>query len=128
MKSRPTIRLAYVMEVIVGVAIAASMTRDQLTEPTTRLRLPQSPPSEWIRLVLGTSLTALALCGGCGLAVESVRRRDVTRYGLGRRIWAISALYVVINIGANLAYLFASHHFELHVWPPMTTVIGMTRY
>jgi hypothetical protein len=89
---RPTIRLAYLLELVVAVAVAAALSRDQFAEPRTRAHLAVAPASEWVRLLGGAILTGLAISGGVGLAFEAARGRRPSTWGLGRWIWSITGV------------------------------------
>jgi hypothetical protein len=110
---RPTIRLAYLLELVVAVAVSASLSRDLLSEPRTRAILAVAPASEWVRLLGGAILTGLAISGGVGLAIESVRGRRPSSWGLGRWIWSISGIYVALSLAIGLVFAVATY-FRQH--------------
>jgi len=126
--TRPRIGLAYVMELVVGVAVCAGLLRDEVSDPRLRDRLPNAPASEWLRLVGETSLTGLALVGGLGLAVEAIRGRSPATWGLGRWIWSIAGSYAVLNIAANLAYAVVRRLLDRRVVLAPEMIAGLLRY
>jgi hypothetical protein len=90
---RLTIRVGYVMELVVAAAVCFAVVRSQMAPGSHFAGSTRS--SGWVRLVGGSLLTGLALAGGLGLAAEAARRRRPATWGLGRWVWSISGLFVV---------------------------------
>jgi hypothetical protein len=125
---RPTIRLAYILELVVAVAISAALSRDQLAEPRTRAHLAVAPPSEWVRLAGGAILTGLAISGGVGLALESARGRRPSSWGLGRWIWSIAGVYVALNLATALVFAAATQFRQHRTLVRGEVLLRVTRY
>ena len=91
------------MELVIVLAVGAAFARDQLSNPLIRNRLSFAPGSEWVRLIGGSTVSGMALAGGVCLLFEARRRRPPSSWGIGRWIWSISAVSVVLSVGFNLA-------------------------
>ncbi|HEY2159318.1 MAG TPA: hypothetical protein VGH33_27070 [Isosphaeraceae bacterium] len=92
---QPTIRLGYVMELVVAAAICFAVVR--WARPRAYWEYSYTPArcSDWVRWVGGSLLTGLALSGSAGLIVETIRGRRPSTWGLGRWIWSIAGLFMV---------------------------------
>jgi hypothetical protein len=114
---RPTIRLGYVLELIAAAALCFGFVRWSLSSGgfLSFLSDAQVRSSDWVRLVGGPLLSGLALSGGVGLIVETARGRSPSTWGLGRWIWSISGLYLVLNtaqIAVSAAVARLAHGME----------------
>ena len=94
---RPKVPIAYLMELVVAAAICTVMVRDLTTTPSlSALTGGFSTIFSRMQWIGGAILAGLALTGGLGLAVESLRGRRPSSWGVGRWIWAIASLSLVI--------------------------------
>ncbi len=101
---RPTIRLGYVLELVATAAVCFAVVRSQLTTSSVNSpSLDVRRSSDWVRLLGGSILTGMALAGGVGLAVETVRGRRPASWGLGRWIWSIATMFMVFFVASSLA-------------------------
>lgn len=110
-------RLSYLAEVIatlaIGMALAVTTFRGEAAEDTSRQPDEVSPfhaeateyPSRQSKYTLWNIedeiapllLLGVAVAGGLGLLVERLRGRSPECWGVGRWVWAVSALYALTN-------------------------------
>jgi hypothetical protein len=128
---RPTIRLGYVMELVVAAAVCFAVVRSQLstTSPLAhRFAMPiPLRASEWIKLVGGSSLTGMALASGVGLVVETICGRRPASWGLGRWIWSIAGLFSIFysaDLFAQVAIGHLAPGGALSLVPVAPTLLG----
>jgi hypothetical protein len=96
------VRLGYVMELVVAAALCFALIRWELALASYPSAGSPSP-SRWIRLLGGSLLGALTVTGTVGLALETARGRRPASWGLGRWIWAIAGLSLVLDMACLLA-------------------------
>ncbi len=120
---RPTMRLGYVLELVATAAVCFAVVRSQMT--TSSVNSPSLAPgsSGWIRLVGGSLLTGLALAGGVGLVVETVRGRRPSTWGLGRWIWSIAGVFVIFSVASSLAALAVNRFVRKDRLPPLSLAV-----
>ena len=103
---RPTIRLGYVLELVATAAFCLGLVRAQIlsaaNDPVLRSAVGfRMGASFWLRHAGGPLLAGLALAGGIGLAVEAIRGRRPSSWGLGRWIWSIAGLMLLVCAAAE---------------------------
>ena len=119
--SRP--RLSNLMEVVMALAVSASLARGTLLDATTQQRLRFGAASEWVRELGGAMLTGVAIIGGIGIALEYARRRAPRTWGTGRVTWMFTLVFGVLNTAAGLL-LQASVRLRLKGELPTREMIG----
>ncbi len=116
---RPTMRLGYVLELVATAAICLAVVRSQMTASMVNSATPAPGSSGWIRLGGGSLLTGLALAGGGGLVVETIRGRRPATWGLGRWIWSIAGVFAALSVASQLAALALNRAVRKDRLPPL---------
>lgn len=103
---RPRVRLGYVLELVATAALCFGMVRAQVIAARGDVvgwsgLPPGMDASYWVRRAGGPLLAGLAIAGGVGLAVEAIRGRKPSSWGLGRWIWSIAGLTLLVNVAAD---------------------------
>lgn len=120
---RPTIRLGYVLELVATAAVCSAVVRSQMTSRWVGLNHITAGHSGEIRLVGGGFLTGLALAGGVGLLVETLRGRRPTSWGIGRLIWSIAGVYMVLSTAVQLVALAINRSVRPGPIPPIGVAV-----
>ncbi len=121
---RPTMRLAYVLELVAAAAVCFAVVRSQLSSRWVSLNFPAPGYSGFVRLFGGAFLTGLALSGGVGLAVEAFRGRRPSTWGLGRWVWSIAAMFVLFSVASGLVALEVNRLVRDDSLPPLDGAVG----
>lgn len=91
---RPTIRIGYLMELVAAAAVCTALARD--------VRPPLIVTNNWVQPLIplwwgwGAVAGGLASAGGVGLAIEAIRGRRPSSWGIGRWIWSISGVTMAL--------------------------------
>ncbi len=118
----PTIKLGFVMELIVAAAVCFALVRSHVSRSGWATSAGTPTPENWLRLVGGSFLTGLALAGAGGLATESIRGRRPSSWGLGRWIWSIAGffmIFVAAELIAETAVLYFGPASRSFNWAAM---------
>lgn len=100
---RPRVPLGYALELVAAAAIGFGLLRSQLPRAGS---MPAG--SGWLRLLGGACVAGLAIVGGLGLAIEAGRGRAPSSWGLGRWVWSIAGLSLLLAVSAKMASIVAN--------------------
>jgi hypothetical protein len=112
----PTIGIGSLIEVVIVCAICFALVRREWIAFGGGISARNARPSEWLRVMAGAILVGLATSGAVGQAIETIRGRPASSWGVGRWIWSISGLFVLAAFVQGLwTFLPAIHQTPISV-------------
>jgi hypothetical protein len=98
------IRLGYLLEMVVALAVGLALARWSSESVMGAGKWTANMLLTRLRYAVEPALSGVALVGFAGVAVEVFRKRTPKVWGVGRWIWSLSGLLILIDLGLQLSF------------------------
>jgi hypothetical protein len=101
-------RLGYALELVIVLASGMALARWASQHPNAGAFFAHAGLVRSVLFLTDPFLVGVALTGGIGLLVESLRRQSPSTWGMGRRTWAVAALTALFSLIDHAGTKFAT--------------------